>query len=220
VVLAGGLSSKVLACVRVLRQLGVEHGDVKVFLCARPAAAKPYRTAAGPWYEPAATESQPADGASGIAFESIGNQWELLPLVRTRPSVLLIFGAPVLPVAFLGSFPGPIVNGHNGPLPQVRGLDSPGWTRLRGLAFACTVHCISREVDGGALLARRTLCDGSKRSFDTAIAQEMAAAALLLACEDPDALSGQIEIRDADYHTTMSMHTRQVLDQVSSIANA
>lgn len=216
VIVANSVSPKVDACVRALLELGMNSSALHAYLCPlRLTSQKPYHTADRPWYESPGDDVPATERLASVKFEPLGNIWELLPRVRMSASVLLIFGMPVLSPAFISAFPGNIVNGHNGPLPEVRGLDSPGWCRLQGIPFACTVHQISREIDAGDLLARRTIADGTKRSFDIALAQEMAASAWLLSCELPGVLSNPIQARAASYFTTMSVHTREVLDQVA-----
>lgn len=45
------------------------------------------------------------------------------------------------------------LNTHPGPLPEVRGLEAPFWSRVNGLTDYCTtLHTIAEEIDGGPIL--------------------------------------------------------------------
>jgi natural product biosynthesis luciferase-like monooxygenase protein len=77
--------------------------------------------------------------------------------VEPRPDYLFsITNFQILSPEVLGIAEHGAINFHDGPLPERAGLNTPVWALLEGAAsHAVTWHLMSKEVDAGAVLARR-----------------------------------------------------------------
>lgn len=71
-----------------------------------------------------------------------------------RPDLIVLAGfMRVIKPAFLIAFAGRIINLHPSLLPSFPGLDGIGQAWRRGVKVAgCTVHEVTQEVDGGAII--------------------------------------------------------------------
>jgi len=76
-----------------------------------------------------------------------------------RPDLMIVCGAPILRAPILGVAPQGAFNVHWGIAPDYRGADSIFWAVHDGAfeKIGVTVHRISAVIDGGAIVAQRTV---------------------------------------------------------------
>lgn len=216
-ILSVGMKVKVGVCIRELLALGFPP-DLLTYVETDEGLSfqKPYSVASSAWYPKIShlIADPETKIPSNIAISRVHNNSELLRSLSGKPNVLLVFGVPVLPRTFVEEFGGPIVNGHNGPLPYVRGLDSPAWCALLGRSFGSSVHIVDHNIDNGILLFRRTLNCGSKEEFDATIGRDMALAGLGLASGLSQKLGLELSITRDSYYSAMSLHTLNVVSEL------
>jgi methionyl-tRNA formyltransferase len=95
----------------------------------------------------------------------------LRDVARIPPSALdgdwLInaFSPVILRQEILERFPHRALNLHNGPLPQYAGINVTQWAIRNGETdFACTVHEMTADIDGGPIVADQAFTIGSEDS--------------------------------------------------------
>ncbi len=64
-------------------------------------------------------------------------------------------GGGMLRQPFIAAAGGRVLNGHAGPLPEIRGLNAAEWSILTGRPLEVTIHYIDSGVDTGPVLAAR-----------------------------------------------------------------
>lgn len=149
-------------------------------------------------------------GATGrrrrAAYNTAGKPVWSLPSINTPETVTLvkehdidlilnartrsIYGPDVLAAPRLGC-----LNIHHGLLPEQRGTMCDLWALHEGRPAGFSIHVMSSDVDGGPLLVREKVSDGSDRDFSAylrkTVRQELAAITGLLArIEDRDSRQG------------------------------
>ena len=83
------------------------------------------------------------------------NAPEAVAFIRSlAPEWVVYGGGGILHEAFIEAARGQILNAHQGPLPEIRGMNAPEWSLLLGYAPAVTVHLINRGIDTGGVLAQ------------------------------------------------------------------
>jgi len=88
-------------------------------------------------------------------FTSSMNAPAIAADVRARRlDLLLNMSGEILRLPLIGAPSVGILNGHTGPLPEVRGFNAVEWSLLLGIAPTLSVHFIDAGVDTGAVVTR------------------------------------------------------------------
>lgn len=89
-------------------------------------------------------------------LEGKGEESFIAAIREHSPDLIVLAGfMRVLKAGFLGAFAGKIINLHPSLLPAFPGLDGIGQAFRAGVAkTGCTVHSVTAEVDGGAIIAQ------------------------------------------------------------------
>ncbi len=88
-------------------------------------------------------------------FTSSMNAPAIVADVRARRlDLLLNMSGEILRPSLIGAPSVGILNGHTGPLPEVRGFNAVEWSLLLGIAPTLSVHFIDAGVDTGAVVTR------------------------------------------------------------------
>jgi methionyl-tRNA formyltransferase len=70
---------------------------------------------------------------------------------------LVYAGGGIIRQPLIAAFGGRVINGHCGPLPEIRGIHAIEWATLLGCPLEVTVHLIDEGIDTGPVLARRAV---------------------------------------------------------------
>jgi hypothetical protein len=215
-ILSYGVNTKMGLCLYHLSRLGIPLDLVTIIEIAEQFILnKPYSVGVSAWY-PSEGSMPKFDSAllEKVAFVKVTCVHEIVDFGRDA-GALLILGAPLLPRSFVEAFGRPILNGHNGPLPYVRGLDSPAWCVLTGRYFSCSVHAIDCDIDCGKLLFRRNIRNGVKANFTEALARDLALAAVGLARGISTELGTDLPRTRNCYYSPMSLSARPIVTQLA-----
>lgn len=107
-------------------------------------------------------------GVSHLTVSNVNDPEALAALSDIRPDIIFsINNWDEIRADLLATPTDGIVNFHNGPLPDYRGVNVPSWAIINGeVSHGVTWHFMNREIDAGSILASTTF---PLRSDETAI---------------------------------------------------
>lgn len=82
-------------------------------------------------------------------------------LKEVKLSWLIYSGGGILKQPLLKILNGKILNAHQGPLPEIRGMNACEWSVLLGKRLESTIHIISEGIDTGDIILRKPFSIGS-----------------------------------------------------------
>lgn len=86
------------------------------------------------------------------SVKSINSQNAVKFLNEMTPKWLIYSGGGIIRNHIIKVMDGRILNAHQGPLPQVRGMNAAEWSILLGEKQAVTIHLIDRGIDTGKII--------------------------------------------------------------------
>ncbi len=118
---------------------------VRMELYGLPYVPRPPRSPLFPHRPEMATAGHPREVAKayGIPYRAIEDVAE----IGTEVDAAIVAGVGLLPGAFVERLP--VVNGHPGLIPTVRGLDAFKWAIHDGMPLGVSLHLLDAEVDAG-----------------------------------------------------------------------
>jgi len=75
-------------------------------------------------------------------------------LKETNPQWLVYSGGGILQEPLIDQMRGNILNAHQGPLPEIRGMNAAEWSILLDERQEATIHLIDRGIDTGKIIKR------------------------------------------------------------------
>ncbi|HEY4302009.1 MAG TPA: phosphoribosylglycinamide formyltransferase [Candidatus Didemnitutus sp.] len=154
VILGSGRGSNAAAILAAQGEGRLGRAQVAQILSDQPAAGI---LALGVKFGVPATFVDPAPFKTKL--EGAGEERFIAAVRACEPDLVVLAGfMRVLKPGFLHAFAGKIINLHPSLLPSFPGLDGIGQAWRRGVKVTgCTVHGVTAEVDGGPILAQKSV---------------------------------------------------------------
>jgi phosphoribosylglycinamide formyltransferase 1 len=137
------------------------------------------------------------------------NEPETVELLQAlEPNVIVVNGTRILSTQLLASVNAIFLNMHAGITPKYRGVHGGYWALASGDAVnaGVTVHLIDAGIDTGGILYQARIQPGQEDNFVTYPVLQIAAGLPLLIRGVRDALTGQLELRDAQLPSRIHYH--------------
>lgn len=93
--------------------------------------------------------------ANGVRRQNVSdlNSERAIELLRDASADGVVYGGGgILHDGFIEAARGRILNAHDGPMPEIRGMNACEWSLLLGLPPGVTIHVIDRGIDTGPVL--------------------------------------------------------------------
>lgn len=114
----------------------------------------------------AASWGVPNDSIAQMAHE-LGVPLQVVPdlssscaaqqVASLKPDVLIYAGGGIVGAPVLAAVHDCVLNGHSGPLPEVRGMAAAEWAVLTSSPIEVTVHRMTEAIDRGEVIERRAI---------------------------------------------------------------
>lgn len=90
--------------------------------------------------------------ANIISVDTLNSEKTLHFLEKTDPQWLIYSGGGILKEPIIKLMNGKILNAHQGPLPEIRGMNAAEWSILLNERLETTIHLIDRGIDTGRII--------------------------------------------------------------------
>lgn len=95
------------------------------------------------------------NGADFLSVSSLNTSRCERYLRKTDPAWLIYSGGGILDQSIIETAEGKVLNAHQGPLPEVRGMNACEWAVLMGYRTVTTIHLIDRGIDTGPVITEK-----------------------------------------------------------------
>lgn len=89
-----------------------------------------------------------------LRVKDLNSNKSLQFLEQTKPQWLVYSGGGILRKPIIDLLDGNILNAHQGPLPETRGMNAAEWSILLNKKQEVTIHLIDRGIDTGKIIKR------------------------------------------------------------------
>lgn len=89
-----------------------------------------------------------------ISVDSLNSDKAIRFLKETDPQWVVYSGGGILKESIIDQMDGRILNAHQGPLPEIRGMNAAEWSVLLDEKQEATIHLIDRGIDTGKIIKR------------------------------------------------------------------
>lgn len=96
-------------------------------------------------------------GIPTLSCSSLNDQKVIEFLAAQNLDLGVYLGGGILQQDFISAVKNKVLNAHQGPLPEVRGMNAVEWSIYLGLRPTVTVHYIDRGIDTGDVLLERVI---------------------------------------------------------------
>lgn len=87
-----------------------------------------------------------------ISVDSLNSEKAIIFLKESEPQWLVYSGGGILKEPIIDQMQGRILNAHQGPLPEIRGMNAAEWSILLDKKQETTIHLIDRGIDTGKII--------------------------------------------------------------------
>src|SRR5205823_2033065 len=95
------------------------------------------------------SHSRSAHGAAFMRASALDSEQALAAVRALSPEFAVYLGGGILRRAFIEAAGGIVINAHQGPLPEIRGMNAVEWALFLGRTPEVTIHLIDRGIDTG-----------------------------------------------------------------------
>ncbi len=90
-----------------------------------------------------------------LNVNSLNEDKTVIFLKKQSPQWLIYGGGGIIKEKLIKAINGRILNAHQGPLPEIRGMNAAEWAILLNKAQEVTIHLIDRGIDTGKIITSR-----------------------------------------------------------------